>query len=181
MQEEFDAFYCVVDLHAITAGAHDPKELIKSTRSSAAIYLAAGLDPGALQRLCPVARVRALRAVLAAQLRDANRLAREDDPVQGEGAQGGEDVSGSCRTIRCSWRAISCSTTRTSCPWARISGSTWSSLATSPGASTTCTEEGSGRRWARRDPGRPRAGSGAGTSCASPTLTSPRLARGSCP
>lgn len=45
MQEEFDAFYCVVDLHAITAGAHDPKELIKSTRSSAAIYLAAGLDP----------------------------------------------------------------------------------------------------------------------------------------
>ena len=45
MQEEFDAFYCVVDLHAITAGGHDPKELIASTRSSAAIYLAAGLDP----------------------------------------------------------------------------------------------------------------------------------------
>ena len=45
MQEEFDAFYCVVDLHAITAGGHDPKELVKSTRSSAAIYLAAGLDP----------------------------------------------------------------------------------------------------------------------------------------
>ena len=32
MQEEFDAFYCVVDLHAITAGGHDPKELVKSTR-----------------------------------------------------------------------------------------------------------------------------------------------------
>ena len=45
MQEEFDAFYCVVALHAITAGGHDPKELVKSTRSSAAIYLAAGLDP----------------------------------------------------------------------------------------------------------------------------------------
>ena len=45
MQEEFDAFYCVVDLHAITAGGHDPRELVKSTRSSAAIYLAAGLDP----------------------------------------------------------------------------------------------------------------------------------------
>ena len=42
MQEEFDAFYCVVDLHAITAGGHDPKELMASTRSSAAIYLAAG-------------------------------------------------------------------------------------------------------------------------------------------
>jgi len=35
----------VVDLHAITAGGHDPRELALSTRSSAAIYLAAGLDP----------------------------------------------------------------------------------------------------------------------------------------
>jgi len=45
MQDDFDAFYCVVDLHAITAGGHDPKELKASTRSSAALYLAAGLDP----------------------------------------------------------------------------------------------------------------------------------------
>ena len=45
MQEDFDAFYCVVDLHAITPGNHDPKALRLSTRSSAAIYLAAGLDP----------------------------------------------------------------------------------------------------------------------------------------
>jgi tryptophanyl-tRNA synthetase len=45
MQEDFDAFYCVVDLHAITPGNHDPKALKLSTRSSAAIYLAAGLDP----------------------------------------------------------------------------------------------------------------------------------------
>lgn len=45
MQEDFDAFYCVVDLHAITPGNHDPKELKASTRSSAAIYLASGLDP----------------------------------------------------------------------------------------------------------------------------------------
>ena len=42
MQEDFDAFYCVVDLHAITPGNHDPKALKLSTRSSAAIYLAAG-------------------------------------------------------------------------------------------------------------------------------------------
>jgi len=45
MQDEFDAFYCVVDLHAITPGNHDAKLLKESTRSSAAIYLAAGLDP----------------------------------------------------------------------------------------------------------------------------------------
>eukprot|EP00544_Gedaniella_sp_CCMP2646_P004412 CAMPEP_0202493474 /NCGR_PEP_ID=MMETSP1361-20130828/9799_1 /ASSEMBLY_ACC=CAM_ASM_000849 /TAXON_ID=210615 /ORGANISM="Staurosira complex sp., Strain CCMP2646" /LENGTH=416 /DNA_ID=CAMNT_0049123801 /DNA_START=71 /DNA_END=1321 /DNA_ORIENTATION=+ len=36
--------FCVVDLHAITA-PHDPKELSESTLASAALYLAAGIDP----------------------------------------------------------------------------------------------------------------------------------------
>jgi tryptophanyl-tRNA synthetase len=44
MQETHDAFYCVVDLHAITAG-HDPAVLRQRTRVSAAQLLAAGLDP----------------------------------------------------------------------------------------------------------------------------------------
>ncbi len=44
MQETDDAFYCVVDLHAITAG-HDPKLLRERTRVSAAQLLAVGLDP----------------------------------------------------------------------------------------------------------------------------------------
>jgi tryptophanyl-tRNA synthetase len=44
MQETHDAFYCVVDLHAITAG-HDPKLLRQRTRVSAAQLLASGLDP----------------------------------------------------------------------------------------------------------------------------------------
>jgi len=44
MQEQFDAFYCVVDLHAITAG-HDPAVLRQRTRVSAAQLLAVGLDP----------------------------------------------------------------------------------------------------------------------------------------
>lgn len=37
-------FFCVVDLHAITM-PHDPKGLQESTLSSAALYLAAGIDP----------------------------------------------------------------------------------------------------------------------------------------
>eukprot|EP00934_Nitzschia_sp_Nitz4_P001236 Nitzschia sp. Nitz4//scaffold149_size55946//36205//37576//NITZ4_006599-RA/size55946-augustus-gene-0.66-mRNA-1//1//CDS//3329536824//1236//frame0 len=37
-------FFCVVDLHAITM-PHDPKELHESTLSSAALYVAAGIDP----------------------------------------------------------------------------------------------------------------------------------------
>jgi len=44
MQETHDAYYCVVDLHAITAG-HDPARLRQRTRVSAAQLLAAGLDP----------------------------------------------------------------------------------------------------------------------------------------
>ena len=44
LQETHDAFYCVVDLHAITV-AWDPAELRSRTRIAAAQLLAAGLDP----------------------------------------------------------------------------------------------------------------------------------------
>ncbi|MEU4423969.1 tryptophan--tRNA ligase [Actinoplanes sp. NPDC024001] len=44
MQDTHDAFYCVVDLHAITMG-HDPVALRNRTRVSVAQLLALGLDP----------------------------------------------------------------------------------------------------------------------------------------
>ena len=44
MQDTHDAFYCIVDLHAITMG-HDPALLRQRTRLSAAQLLAVGLDP----------------------------------------------------------------------------------------------------------------------------------------
>ncbi|WP_415952496.1 tryptophan--tRNA ligase [Streptomyces sp. KLOTTS4A1] len=44
LQESHDAFYMVVDLHAITV-PQDPKELRANTRLAAAQLLAAGLDP----------------------------------------------------------------------------------------------------------------------------------------
>ncbi|MEU3404703.1 tryptophan--tRNA ligase [Streptomyces sp. NPDC006670] len=44
LQESHDAFYMVVDLHAITM-PQDPKDLRANTRLSAAQLLAAGLDP----------------------------------------------------------------------------------------------------------------------------------------
>ena len=44
LQETHDAFYCVVDMHAITV-AFDPVELRARTRVAAAQLLAAGLDP----------------------------------------------------------------------------------------------------------------------------------------
>ena len=45
LQDTHDAFYCVVDLHAITFDPPDPAELRQRTRISAAQLLAAGLDP----------------------------------------------------------------------------------------------------------------------------------------
>jgi tryptophanyl-tRNA synthetase len=45
MQDDHDAFYCVVDLHAITLDPPSPEELRSRTRVAAAQLLAAGLDP----------------------------------------------------------------------------------------------------------------------------------------
>jgi tryptophanyl-tRNA synthetase len=44
LQEDHDAFYCVVDLHAITV-EYDPKSLRERTLRSVAQLLAAGIDP----------------------------------------------------------------------------------------------------------------------------------------
>lgn len=44
LQEDYDAVYCVVDLHAITV-PQDPAKLREATRRTAAQYIAAGIDP----------------------------------------------------------------------------------------------------------------------------------------
>lgn len=44
MQDDYHAYYVIVDLHAITV-PQDPKELAENTRRTAAQYLAAGIDP----------------------------------------------------------------------------------------------------------------------------------------
>ncbi len=43
IQQEYDNFFCVVDLHAITV-PHDPKVLADNTLKMAALYLACGID-----------------------------------------------------------------------------------------------------------------------------------------
>ncbi|HEV3353627.1 MAG TPA: tryptophan--tRNA ligase, partial [Acidimicrobiales bacterium] len=43
-QDQHDAFYCVVDLHALTV-PRDPAELRRSTLTTATMLLAVGLDP----------------------------------------------------------------------------------------------------------------------------------------
>src|SRR5215204_1084321 len=44
MQDEYDAYFCVVDLHAITI-PQDPEQLRRRTLVTAAQYLALGIDP----------------------------------------------------------------------------------------------------------------------------------------
>ena len=45
-QAEYDNFFCVVDLHALTTPAgHDPAALAAATRQTVATYLACGIDP----------------------------------------------------------------------------------------------------------------------------------------
>ena len=44
LQNSHDTFVCVVDLHAITM-PHDPARLAEETLSTAALYLACGMDP----------------------------------------------------------------------------------------------------------------------------------------
>jgi tryptophanyl-tRNA synthetase len=44
LQDEYDAVYCVVDMHAITS-PQDPADLRENTRRTAAQYIAAGIDP----------------------------------------------------------------------------------------------------------------------------------------
>jgi tryptophanyl-tRNA synthetase len=44
LQHEYESFFCVVNLHAVTA-PQDPKQLAARTRDVARIYLASGIDP----------------------------------------------------------------------------------------------------------------------------------------
>jgi tryptophanyl-tRNA synthetase len=44
LQNEYESFFCIVNLHAITV-AQDPAVLARKTRELARIYLAVGIDP----------------------------------------------------------------------------------------------------------------------------------------
>ncbi len=44
LQHEYESFFCIVNLHALTV-PHDPKLLLEKTRDLARIYLAVGIDP----------------------------------------------------------------------------------------------------------------------------------------
>jgi len=45
LQSQYECFYCVVDLHAITGGGYDPALLSRRTREMAVGLIGAGIDP----------------------------------------------------------------------------------------------------------------------------------------
>ena len=44
LQHEYESFFCIVNLHAITS-RQDPKLLAQTSRELARVYLAVGIDP----------------------------------------------------------------------------------------------------------------------------------------
>ncbi|QIW62453.1 tryptophan--tRNA ligase [Mycoplasmopsis gallinacea] len=45
LQDQYDSYFFVADLHALTTGSVDPKELLKARKATIALYIACGLDP----------------------------------------------------------------------------------------------------------------------------------------
>ena len=141
LQETHDAFYCVVDLHAITVDG-DPARAARahpahgrpvprrraSTRSGRALFVQSHVPEHAA-------------AGLGAELPHRLRRGRPDDPVQGQvgrRAPSGTTV-GPVHLPDAAWPPTSCCTTRTRCRSARTSASTSSSPATWPSGSTAAS------------------------------------------
>ncbi len=89
LQDTHDPVYCVVDLHAITAG-HEPEALRQRTRSTAAQYLAAGIDPDRsilfVQSHVPAHAQLAWVLGCITGFGEANRMTQFKDKSQREGA-----------------------------------------------------------------------------------------------
>ena len=86
LQDDHDAYFCVVDLHAITL-PQDPGVLRRRTLITAAQYLALGIDPGTGHRLRAEPRTRARRIIVGAGLFHRIRASVADDAVQGQVAE----------------------------------------------------------------------------------------------
>ena len=127
LQDAAEAFYCVVDLHAITL-PQDPAELRRNTLVSAAQLLALGVDPERSTLFVQSHVPEHLQLSWVLECLDRLRRGQPDDPVQGqEPARGHRRRLG--RPVHlpgAAWPPTSSSTRPTRCRWARTSASTWS-------------------------------------------------------
>lgn len=86
-QEDSDAFYCVVNLHAITV-PQDPAELREKTLELAALYMACGLDPEKatlfVQSDVPAHTELAWMLQCVAHMGEANRMTQYKEKSEGK-------------------------------------------------------------------------------------------------
>ena len=83
LQEDYDAIYCVVDLHALTVPVA-PEVLYENRLDAARVLLAVGVDPDRFAVLSPEPGPPARRAVVDFEHDDAEQRSEPHDPVQGE-------------------------------------------------------------------------------------------------
>src|SRR5215210_7515590 len=90
LQNEYDCYFCIVDLHAITV-PQDPKVLRANVREMAAVYLAVGLDPerAVIFRQSRVSAHAELAWLLncIAKVGELSRMTQFKDKAQREGAE----------------------------------------------------------------------------------------------
>jgi tryptophanyl-tRNA synthetase len=124
LQDDNDAFYCVVDLHAITVPV-DPVLQRERTRVSYAQLVAAGIDPERstlfVQSDVPAHSQLGWVMMCLTGYGEASRMTQFKDKMAREGR--------AVRRWACSPTPVcrpptSCSTRRPRCPWARTSVST---------------------------------------------------------
>ena len=104
-QDEYDCYYCIVDLHAITV-YQDPEELPKAIRDTALYYLASGLDP---EKVTMFAQSDVPCLISWMPISPSEN---QNDPVQGKG-QRTESFPLGCLPTRCSWQLTSSCTMQT--------------------------------------------------------------------
>jgi tryptophanyl-tRNA synthetase len=93
LQDSYEAFYCVVDLHALSAAVPpEPAELRERTRRTAAQFLAAGVDPDRtvlfVQSHVPEHAQLAWVLSCITGYGEANRMTQFKDKAQREGTEG---------------------------------------------------------------------------------------------
>ena len=125
LQDDYEVFYFVADLHAITL-EHDPALLRSRTRATAAQFLAAGVDVdrATLFVQSHVPEHAQLQWVLGCLtgFGEASRMTQFKD--KSPARQGPTAPRWGCSPIPCSRRRTSCSTARRRCRSARTSAST---------------------------------------------------------
>ena len=89
-QDRYDAFYCVVDLHALTVPGN-PSELSQATLTMATLCWRPACARSAARCLSR-AMCTSIRAGLAPRVHRQHGRAVADDPVQGQGGPGGRRV-----------------------------------------------------------------------------------------